>query len=217
MKFFVSLLLFFAVFISCYAEIPKESPEQILHFWFTDLQSPNDYPEEQSKIWFNGGPEVDQEIRERFESLLVKAKNEELIQWKETPRGRLALIILLDQFSRNIYRGTAKAFAFDAMALQLALEGLELKEDLQLYPIERAFFYLPLEHAEDLSIQELSLEKFFQLAEQVPSTLEKIFHSYAKYAKSHYETIVKFGRFPHRNAALGRESTEEEIEFLRPH
>ena len=154
------------------------------------------------------------EIHQRFEPFLLAAVNKKLDHWKKSARGRLALIILVDQFSRNIYRGTPQAFAFDAIGRDLVLEGLSLKADLELFPIERAFFYLPLEHSENMEIQELSIFHFNQLMADAPIPLKKTFESYAKYAWNHYVIIEKFGRFPHRNAVLGRESKPEEIEFL---
>jgi uncharacterized protein (DUF924 family) len=125
------------------------------------------------------------------------------------------LIILVDQFPRNIFRGTPEAFAFDSTAQELTLEGLNLGHDQALFPIERVFFYLPLEHAEIVKIQELSVAKFNQLASEAPITLKANFESSADYAVRHYVIIEKFGRFPHRNAILERDSTLEEIEFLK--
>lgn len=169
----------------------------------------------QSKIWFGGGVDVDQEIRNRFEHLVLAAANHELDEWKQTPKGRLALILLVDQFPRNIYRGTSNAFAFDLLAQELTLEGLDLKEDQELFPVERAFFYLPLEHAENLKLQELSVTKFNELAAYAPPSLTYIFESHADYAWRHYVIIERFGRFPHRNAIMGRDSTNEELEFFK--
>lgn len=211
------LFRFLACFVLAFCRlcVAENTPEQVLNFWFSDLQSPNDYPQDKSKIWFRGGESVDAEIRSHFESLLLSAEKGDLAEWKNNPRGRLALIILSDQFSRNMYRGTPRAFAFDFFSLSLVLEGLEKGEDLALYPIERAFFYLPLEHAEDLSLQDLSLKKYTELALEAPEALKQILASNLKYAQAHYDIIERFGRFPHRNAILGRESTPEELEFLK--
>jgi uncharacterized protein (DUF924 family) len=199
----------------CFAEQrPDPRINEILTYWFGTLKGPEDYPRERSRIWFNGGAAVDQEIRNRFEYLVWDAANHKLDEWKETSRGRLALILLVDQFPRNIYRGSPNAFAFDSLAQTLTLEGLDLKEDQQLFPIERTFFYLPLEHAENLKLQELSVAKFNELALSVVPSLTSIFKNHADYAWRHYVIIEKFGRFPHRNAILGRDSTPEELEFL---
>lgn len=211
MRLFILSICCTLSFIACSAQAEK-TPDTILNYWFGDQNE--EYPYEKSKIWFGGGSDVDREIRDRFEYLLFKAKNNELEHWKKTPRGRLALIILVDQFTRNIYRGTAEAFAFDFIAQELTLEGLAKGEDLKLSPIERAFFYLPLEHSEEIALQKLSIAKFNTLEDDSPQSLKTIFESYADYALKHYEIIDKFGRFPHRNAILGRESTIDELEFL---
>lgn len=200
-------------FSTAMQEPPKV--QEILEYWFGSLQMGEIYPMDKSKQWFGGGDDIDKEIRNRFEKQIVAATKNELDAWKETPRGRLALIILVDQFTRNIYRGTPEAFAYDSIAQELTLEGLSQEHDLALLPIERVFFYLPLEHSENIEIQEISVQKFHAI---LPAVLpEQIAHfvSFEDYAWRHYEIIVKFGRFPHRNEILSRESTPEEIEFLK--
>lgn len=189
--------------------------QEILEYWFGSLQIGDIYPKEKSKLWFGGGDDIDKEIRNRFEEQVIAATKNELDGWKETPRGRLALIILIDQFTRNIYRGTPEAFAYDSIAQELTLEGLCKEHDLALLPIERVFFYLPLEHSENIEIQEMSVQKFHAILPAVPSEQSSHFISFEDYARRHYEIIKKFGRFPHRNKILSRESTPEEIEFLR--
>src|SRR5687767_1165445 len=124
--------------------------DEILAYWFGDTGNPGD----RMKVWFGGGPDVDREIRERFGPDLERARRGELDAWAETPRGRLALIILLDQFSRNVYRGTPDAFAQDPAAQKLAVEGLDGGTDEGLSPAERMFFAMPLTHAEDVAMQE---------------------------------------------------------------
>ncbi len=198
-----------------YAEHTPAQAEEVLQFWFGSLKTAEDYPDEKVKVWFSGGKAVDEEIASRFGALVAAAANHQLDSWKETPKGRLALIILLDQFPRNMYRGQAKAFAFDGLARQLTLDGLALNEDLKLFPIERVFFYLPLEHAEDIALQNLSLEKFHEITQIASPAQMARYNSYEDYAKRHYEIIAKFGRFPHRNAILNRASTPEEAEFLK--
>lgn len=210
---FFSIILFSC--ISCFGQVQNESAEQVLRYWFGELHSAEDYPADRGALWFGGSALIDQDIRDRFEDLVLQAQNHELDQWKETPRGRLALIILVDQFPRNIYRGTPHAFAFDPKAQDLTLEGIVMGDDLALFPIERIFFYLPLEHAENLSLQELSIEKFNQIVEDAPVSLTEVCKSYASYAWRHYEIVEKFGRFPHRNTILNRDSTPEEIQFLQ--
>jgi uncharacterized protein (DUF924 family) len=188
---------------------------EVLNYWFGDLESKEEFPLNKSRIWFSGGIEIDQEIKTRFEPLVMKAVDHQLDTWKESPRGRLALIILIDQFTRNIYRGKPEAFAYDSIAQEVALEGLDLGVDQKLFPAERVFFYLPLEHAENLELQELSLVKFKTLVAEASPAIASILESYADYAERHQVIIKRFGRFPHRNAIVGRTSTPEEIEFLK--
>jgi len=186
--------------------------EEILHFWFGDLQNLN--LKERLKLWFGGGEETDGRIRDKFESDLLRAIRGDYARWEETPRGSLALILLLDQFSRNIYRDTPRAFAQDAMALGVCLRGINQGKDLALHPIERAFFYLPLEHSENLDNQQQSVRAFESLVPSAPEEMKGTFEEFLDYAIRHYEIIKRFGRFPHRNEILGRPSTEEEKEFL---
>ena len=186
--------------------------EEILHFWFGDLQTIN--LEERVKLWFGGEEETDRLIRDKFEPDLLQAISGELARWEETPRGSLALIILLDQFSRNIYRNTPRAFAQDKMALGICLRGMDQGKDLVLDLLERVFFYLPMEHAENLEIQRKSVKAFESLVKAAPPDMKNTFESFLDYAVRHYAIIEKFGRFPHRNEILGRASTPEELEFL---
>jgi len=183
--------------------------EEILQFWFGPLKN-SENAEDRNALWFSANEAFDAEIRQRYESLVQEA-SQSLLDWKGTPQGRLALILLLDQFTRNVYRNTPQAFACDALAQQVALEGIERGDDLQLRPIERCFFYLPLEHAEDLVLQELSIAQFDQLVAGLPELQSSDYQDYADYAWHHYQIIKRFGRFPHRNAILGRESTQDEI------
>lgn len=187
----------------------------VLSYWFGDLKGPDEYFKDKMGIWFGGGEDVDLEIKSLFEPLLLDAIDSKLDSWKNTPEGRLAFIILLDQFSRNIYRGSPKAFSFDSLAQKITLEGLEKGDDLKLFPIQRTFFYLPLEHSEEMDLQKLSLDKFNELALNVPPLLTADFKGFADYALQHYVIIERFGRFPHRNEILGRDSTFEEMEFLK--
>ena len=175
----------------------------ILNFWFGEPDSAG-YGEPKD-FWFLSTPKLDQQIRHQFEPSYEKAIAGELDALLETPEGSLALIILLDQFPRNMYRGTPKSFASDSKALEVAEEALKKKLDQRLLPIQKMFLYLPLEHSEDLANQEKSVQLFKALGNDI--TL--------KYAIDHRDIIARFGRFPHRNAILGRESTLDEIEFLK--
>ena len=153
-------------------------------------------------------------MRRRFEDAVRSATTGELNEWRATARGRLALIILTDQFPRNIYRHTARAFFYDSKALAWCLDGLDGRIDRELRPIEKVFFYLPLEHAESREHQTKSVECFSELAASVPMEQRSTFEEYLDFAIRHRDIIDRFGRFPHRNNILGRESTPEELAFL---
>ena len=158
---------------------------------------------------------TDEYIRDAYHAILSDAISGQFDFWKNTPRGYLCLILVLDQFPRHIYRGKTGAFAQDPLALELVLQGLKDKIDQNLFPIERCFFYMPMQHSEDLSIQERSVELYAKLAEEVHESIKPSFQEFHKYAKMHLDVIKEFGRFPHRNAILDRESTPEEAAFLK--
>ena len=188
--------------------------ERVLRYWIGEDHSPGGC-EERVRFWFERSDATDNYIRERFAALVEKAASGALEPWAATPRGRLALVILLDQFSRNLHRGTAGAFAADEKARRLCLDGLELGHAAALEPLERAVFGLPLLHAEDLEIQERGVAYYDHLLGEVMEDLQPVFAGFRDSARDHRDVIARFGRFPHRNAALGRQSTEDEIEFLR--
>ena len=193
------------------------SPEEILSYWFPEDFSSAD-PEtrwRQMQRWMAGGPEVDREITERFGEVLEQARGGELDHWADTARGRLALIIVLDQFSRNVYRGSPLSYAQDAKALRLAVEGIELGMDQELSDMERFFFWLPLGHSEDLALRERSVSHAEEEAANAPSHLRAGAEFGASQAKAARDVIARFGRHPHRNEILGRECTPEELEYLR--
>lgn len=168
------------------------------------------------KKWFNGDAEFDDLIRQRFGRFLTDSGSN-VFQNVHSPHERLARIIVLDQFSRNIFRNTPRMYAFDPLALKLSLEGLEKSLDHQLKLVERIFLYMPLMHAEDLTVQERSVKLFeslFKLSKEQASPSASYFASNLHYAIEHCETIRNFGRFPSRNKILGRESTPKELDFL---
>ncbi len=197
----------------------KDRQGLILKFWFGELEPcwKDVPPEEISKRWWAKDEHTDEYIRRTFESDLMAAKEGELGSWEGTPEGTLALIVLLDQFSRNIYRGTPEAFSQDSLALAVSEGGIEQGFDKELHPVERIFFYLPFMHSEDLDIQKRSLSLFSDLEKTFthPAELSDMLTSSREFAERHYEIIERFGRYPHRNEILGRQSTEEEIEFLK--
>jgi uncharacterized protein (DUF924 family) len=158
--------------------------------------------------WFEKSDATDAHIQGAFGADVERAVRGELGEWAETARGRLGVVILLDQFTRNIHRGSARAFAGDALALALAQHGLDLQHDRALKAAERFFLYMPLVHSERLSDQERAVLLFDDLARAAPVLDAR------SYAKAHRDIVARFGRFPHRNLVLGRTSTAEELEFL---
>ena len=188
--------------------------EDILQFWFGAF--PTTYTADVTKadMWFKNGAAYDSEIFIKFGADYAKAINGELDHWIDSYRGRLALIILLDQFSRHIHRGTADSFAQDEKAQLLCIDGIGAGDDSKCHAVERSFYYLPLEHAEDIEKQKLSIRAYEQLVLDVPEEYRKPFEVTLSFAKSHHFVIEKFGRFPELNEILGRESTAEELAFI---
>ena len=172
-----------------------QSSRNVLEFWFEETPASS---------WFAKNPSFDQLIRERFLSTYQAAIQGELYQWRNTAQGRLAEIIVLDQFSRNMFRDNPQTFAFDSLAVVLSQEAIQGKFDQQLSNTERAFMYMPLMHSESLIIHQLALKMFAQ------SGLENNY----QFELKHLAIIEKFGRYPHRNELLGRQSTAEELDFL---
>jgi len=189
--------------------------EDIIHFWFGELDAQGVPDEAHRTMWFNASPALDNEIGERYRVLLEQARKGQLHHWAHTADGLLATILLLDQFSRNIYRGTAQAFAADPLALAICLAGLKQGVDQQLPPIQRAFFYMPLQHAESLEAQEQALEAFSRLQQQVDEAVRPLFAGFTDSARQHRAIIARFGRFPHRNRVLERISSADELAYLQ--
>lgn len=191
------------------------TPDKILSYWFAGIEDDAECAATQAALWWQKSEQTDCDIAARFGETLEIAIQGGLDDWRDEPRSYVALIILLDQFSRNIYRGTRRSFAQDPQALALCREGLQAGTDRALRPIERVFFYLPLEHAESLDAQQQCVDLYTQLAEEVEEAHRETFPGYVDYARQHQVLIERFGRFPHRNAVLGRESTAEELEYLQ--
>src|ERR1700687_3879420 len=202
--------------------IPTLSAHDVLFFWFGPRPYAPARVQQHSRLWFGepGAPELtpqtDELIRDRFGEMTLAAEQGKLCAWESSPRRRLALILLLDQFSRNVYRGSARAFAQDLQALSLTVSGMQIGADATLDPVERLFFYMPLMHAESLDVQEESVAAFRRLLEEAPAELRRTFEGNLRSAVLHRDIITRFGRFPRRNRALGRESTPEEVEWLPP-
>jgi uncharacterized protein (DUF924 family) len=192
-----------------------ERYEEILSYWFSDVSEHPKKLEERIGLWFGGALETDAEIRKRFEKDLLRAAQREYQDWTKTLNGTLALVILFDQFPRNIYRDQPRGIQFDPSALSLAQGAVARGEDRRLEPIERVFMYLPFEHSEDLALQDRGVDLFTRLANEVPEEWKGAFDTFRHYAVLHRDMIARFGRFPDRNEMLGRKSTPEEIEILK--
>jgi uncharacterized protein (DUF924 family) len=182
------------------------SPQEVLDFWF-GREGEEGYGEFR-EAWFNRDPEFDREIRDRFEPVYEEAAAGRLDHWKSEASSCLALIVVLDQFPRNMYRGDARMYAADEKAREAARHAVEHAYDRELSPYGRLFMYLPFEHSEELDYQRLSVELFRGLATEMGS------EDLLGYAVRHLEIVERFGRFPHRNEILGRRTTPEETKFL---
>lgn len=193
-----------------------ETPGSVLHYWFAYSADRPATLQDRMGLWFGGGFELDRVIAHRFTSIVAKLASGEAQRWAASgPHERLAAIIALDQFSRSIFRGTPGAFENDPLALQLAKDGIAQHDEKMLKPVERWFLYLPLEHSESMDDQNLAVAKFAELLQHATPETQPHFASAFDYAKRHAAVIKQFGRFPHRNEILGRESTPAELAFLK--
>ena len=194
--------------------------DDIHQFWFQGINDQTLIKNNQLpfKRWFMKDDALDQQIKISFEADLLNAVDVKYKDWEETLKGRLALILLFDQFSRNIYRASARMFAFDERASALALKTIKEARDKDLMLIERVFLYMPLQHSEDIRLQERSVTNFQSLIDesQFINPANTPYYKYTfDYARRHYEVIKRFGRFPHRNDILKRDSSPEELAFLQ--
>ena len=192
----------------------EDKKHELLEFWFGDDPDDVAVAKAQAELWWGHRQETDELLQARFGAAASAAAADVLDHWAGSPRGRLALILLLDQLPRAIHRATPAAFAQDPKARAVAEQGLESGADRLLRPIERLFFYLPFEHSEDLAAQDRSVELYRELVTSVPPAHRETFAAFVDYAVRHRDVIKQFGRFPHRNQILGRESTPEEKAFL---
>lgn len=188
--------------------------DAVLSFWFKEKSLSAPQIDGRMDVWFGEDPLFDEEIAREFSGDVELASTGKLTHWRHKARGRLALIILLDQFRRNIYRNQPEAFTMDKEALKLCIEGAMEKIDKGLTPIQRVFFYMPLQHAESRKVQEKSCSIFNKLAEAISPTYKETFETIAQFAELHSDIVQKFGRFPHRNTLLQRKNTPEEDEYL---
>jgi uncharacterized protein (DUF924 family) len=182
--------------------------QAVLDFWFAAQGEPEHGAVRD--LWFRKSDETDRQITERFSPLIEQALRGELEAWGAEPRSALAQIVLLDQFTRNTFRDTPRAFAGDKRALAAAMAMVGSRHDESLLPVQRVFVYLPFEHAEGIGMQEEALRLFTRLVAEAPELQNML-----DYAQRHHDVVQRFGRFPHRNEILGRQSTTDEIEFLK--
>jgi len=198
-----------------------DDARRVREYWFGKLPLDRAALDARMRVWFAGeesaglAQECDATVREKFGAHVERALHGELASWADGPRRRLSLIILLDQFPRNIYRGRARAYAGDAEALALALSGMQSGADAALDPVERIFFYMPLQHSESPEVQEESVAAYRRLLGEAPQALRASFAETLKFAELHASIVRRFGRFPHRNRVLGRASSTEEVAHLR--
>ncbi len=190
--------------------------QKLLSFWFGELQD-GIADDEHRKMWFASTPEHDTQCSSQFGPLLGPAAAGDLAHWLDTARGRLAFIILCDQMPRNIYRGSADAFAWDQLALAASREGIVMGVDKDLTWDERPFFYMPFEHSEDLIDQHTCVGLFSGLLDEAPDAHKEAMKGTLRFAVHHREIIEQFGRFPHRNQVLKRQNSPAETAFLADH
>ena len=189
-------------------------PQEVLHFWLGDGMA-RDWPtDNRSALWFGGGAEQDALVRERFGALVEQALGGGLVGWEQRVEERLALVLLLDQFTRNVFRGQPRAFAGDGRAQRLVMQTLALGQHEELPRVARVFLYMPLMHAESPALQGECVLRFQALAKGSPPELQDTLAGNLRFAEQHRDIVQRFGRFPHRNAALGRVNTPEEDAFL---
>lgn len=191
-----------------------DEPDEVLRYWLGDAEEATRDPDARMRRWFGGGEAIDREIRARFGDLVRRAQAGELAAWEATPRTRLALVIVLDQLSRNVWRGDPRTHAGDALALRLALDAYDRGWDRQLTLEERRWLVMPLLHAEDLAALDRSIPIFEAMASEAGPTERGGFDAATEHARKYRDVIARFGRFPHRNALLGRTSTPAEETFL---
>jgi len=186
----------------------------VLQFWFGDVDELGRSDVQHSRRWFMKDEAFDRQIAERFGETYADVRGGLREAWLDDPRGRVAYVIVLDQFPRNMFRGTARMFEADRQALAAAVEGVARHDDAALTVNERSFLYMPYMHSEDLDMQERSVALFKELAESAPSELRGAMVAAVQYAEKHHDIVARYGRFPHRNTALKRQSTPQELAFL---
>ncbi len=192
----------------------QETPEDILTFWFADAVEDPAKAMQRRSFWFQANPALDESISQRFSASVRFAARGEFTAWEQAPRSCLALVILLDQFPRNLYRGKAEAFQYDSRALDVASRGVAAGYLEQLSVIEQCFLVVPYEHCEDVSVQRSGIELCEQIVDGASPEWEPSARVLLYFVRRHLQIVERFGRFPHRNAVLGRPSTAAEQAYL---
>jgi uncharacterized protein (DUF924 family) len=190
------------------------APEDVHRFWFADAIHDPKAANARVAVWYGTSAEFDRQIRERFTPAMLAAARGELASWKDAPRSCVSLVVVLDQFPRNAGRNTASAFEFDSLALSAARHGVGAGYMDELSVVERTFLLMPYQHAEDLATQRESVRLFERVCTEAPGEWRAFVENSLRFVRGHLEIIERFGRFPHRNAVLGRTSTPEEQEYL---
>jgi uncharacterized protein (DUF924 family) len=190
------------------------TPDDVLEFWMADAPESPEATKARNEFWFGSDPEIDSQIWELFADVISDAGTDVYDDWADTAHGRLALIILLDQFPRNTFRGTAEVFRYDTRALMLAGQGVTLGHLAGLSVPEQAFFLMPYQHSEDISVQRAGVQLMKAMVDSAPDEWKPIARGYHEFAVRHHDIVAAYGRFPHRNSLLGRSSTEAEVEFM---
>lgn len=191
------------------------APDDVLWFWLGDVDGDGLADEALTQRWWRKDPDFDHEIAAKFEPTWQAIMAGDREAWLDDPHGRLAYIMVLDQFARNMFRGTPRAFEGDAKALSVAADGVKIGLDRALHGHERVFFYMPFQHSEDLAVQERGVELFRALRDHSEGRVREAVAVNVDFAKRHRDVVAQWGRFPHRNAVLGRTSTPGEVEFLK--
>lgn len=190
------------------------TPQDIVDFWLGEAASDPAAAKARTTVWYGGKSHVDQQIQDQFGETLALAEQGNLDEWRNSSEGALALVILLDQFSRNLYRRTGDAFKNDAKALEIARSAVEQGLHKEMSWIGRVFLYHPFHHAESLEAQDQGVERFEEVYREASPEWAETLYTFVDYARGHRDIVRRFGRFPHRNEALGRENTIEEAEYL---
>lgn len=195
--------------------LKSPTAQDVLDFWLGDGLDRGWCSDKRDELWFGGGSELDVRIRDRFGALVEQALDGGLVDWEARIDTRLALVLLLDQFTRNVYRGQARAFAGDARAQQLSLEAHASGMDAEFATVGMVFLSMPLMHAEDAALQTESVLRFQRLLDTCAPELRETLERNLEFARLHRDIVARFGRFPYRNAVLGRTSTPAEEDFLK--